>query len=807
MSKHTEAQLLEAMAHATLPEQRKIRAELDQLRTEAARQAEEDREVDVANAVIEAHLTPVLVHGMHSTATDWLGEDVEDFGVQDLPQITSSMRVEASHWYRNVSPGVRANRYELREQARGVAARYASQYGSVADQAQEAFMQQVARLVVAEGTDMAGVPSAAGDNTNPELVAWSDEADDMGTNEGSPPPAYDAYTPVEGGGGAPQPQAPAPATSGDPGEPTDTAPSAQTTLPTEDTHNDPGDAAATGEIPPVSARYETAQQRAIRQYLAVEEGTEPPVPGVQDIEQDGEAGTTLPLEVSVSGHPESLDTFVPATPSKPAPSTRAPNVTGSRRVAAKVANELEEYIVRNQVTAATMTRQHFQHIADSISSAPVDEETRTKLAHHFADRLGSTNGQFQRQRFIDAATRKTASRHVAATPPCGNTAKHGMHMYRGSSGVSMMCNGTVDESKTNWTPEHGWRDGKESSRHEAVATGPNPQGSFIYDPIVVESKGYEEGFAYALTWEPGKPIPAAMTSAASIGNKYNDEYVRGYQSGVLEGIAALSAEYQSAFASAQRAVILSSRKRAADHSFDCPQCGVHMNWNEEGTGDPEPENGLCPQCADPYSDSNRVELWNEKGGVDGDPNDDPKYIDTEGARRHTAERRTLTLPYSEVCMSMGVAGQTLEGELTSSGNGVQLYKDGKPFSFPITTGEAGWDMTGSDHTLTDFDEQGQWFPKSSSLPQLQLADMDDSVSNPFTWSTPTRGGSGGTGAADVASVPTPGQGVADYPQPTGAPEAAVGEPSVATEPVTDESVANPAQVEAFRRRVRANLGR
>ena len=54
-----------------------------------------------------------------------------------------------------------------------------------------------------------------------------------------------------------------------------------------------------------------------------------------------------------------------------------------------------------------------------------------------------------------------------------------------------------------------------------------------------------------------------------------------------------------------------------------------MNWNEEGTGDPEPENGLCPQCADPYSDSNRVELWNEKGGVDGDPNDDPKYIDTE----------------------------------------------------------------------------------------------------------------------------------------------------------------------------------
>ena len=668
MSKHTEAQLLEAMAHATLPEQRKIRAELDQLRTEAARQAEEDREVDVANAVIEAHLTPVLVHGMHSTATDWLGEDVEDFGVQDLPQITSSMRVEASHWYRNVSPGVKANRYELREQARGVAARYASQYGSVADRAQEAFMQQVARLVVAEGTDMAGVPSAAGDNTNPELVAWSDEADDMGTNEGSPPPAYDAYTPVEGGGGTPQPQAPAPATSGDPGEPTDTAPSAQTTLPVEDTHNDPGDAAATGEIPPVSARYETAQQRAIRQYLAVEEGTEPPVPGVADIEQDGEAGTTLPLEVSVSGHPESLDTFVPATPSKPAPSTRAPNVTGSRRVVAKVVGELEEYIVRNRVTAATMTRQHFQHIADSISTAPVDEKTRTKLAHHFADRLGATNGQFQRQRFIDAATRKTASRPdkgdwSATCGTCGagpfNAVDIVQHQ-REEHGAKF--SGTPD---TDSFGRYETAPVATARRTTAVATGPNPQGSFVYDPIVVEAKGYEEGFAYALTWSPGKPIPAALTSAASIGNKYNAEYVAGYQAGVTDGIASLSADFQSAFTAArQKAVVLSRR-----------------------------------------------------------------------------------------------------------------------------------------------------FPKSSSLPQLQLADMDDSVSNPFTWSTPTRGGSGGAGAADVASVPTPGQGVADYPQPgSTTPTPSVGDGAEPVEPIEPENtaspvVADPAQVEAFRRRVRANLGR
>lgn len=64
-----------------------------------------------------------------------------------------------------------------------------------------------------------------------------------------------------------------------------------------------------------------------------------------------------------------------------------------------------------QTTGANMMeRRHFEHIADSISSAPVDEETRTKLAHHFADRLGSTNGMFKRDKFIERATSKASER-------------------------------------------------------------------------------------------------------------------------------------------------------------------------------------------------------------------------------------------------------------------------------------------------------------------------------------------------------------------------------------------------------------
>lgn len=51
--------------------------------------------------------------------------------------------------------------------------------------------------------------------------------------------------------------------------------------------------------------------------------------------------------------------------------------------------------------------------------------------------------------------------------------------------------------------------------------------------------------------------------------------------------------------------------------------------------------------------------------------------------------RITVLPYSEVCMFMGVAGRPM---LTwpVGHNMCQLYTlNGKPFSFPITMGEAG----------------------------------------------------------------------------------------------------------------------
>lgn len=64
---------------------------------------------------------------------------------------------------------------------------------------------------------------------------------------------------------------------------------------------------------------------------------------------------------------------------------------------------------------------------------------------------------------------------------------------------------------------------------------------------------------------------------------------------------------------------------------------------------------------------------------------DPKsthYVFKDG------DRVKVELPYTEVCMHLGVDGQVREIEILS--RGVQIYnEDGTKFSFPILHGEAG----------------------------------------------------------------------------------------------------------------------
>jgi len=67
---------------------------------------------------------------------------------------------------------------------------------------------------------------------------------------------------------------------------------------------------------------------------------------------------------------------------------------------------------------------------------------------------------------------------------------------------------------------------------------------------------------------------------------------------------------------------------------------------------------------------------------------------------------SVVLPCSEVCMSLRVAGRTMRYALAANPRGgdpaVQLLDDdGRPFSFPITLGEAGLtrDARGQIHPL------------------------------------------------------------------------------------------------------------
>jgi hypothetical protein len=60
------------------------------------------------------------------------------------------------------------------------------------------------------------------------------------------------------------------------------------------------------------------------------------------------------------------------------------------------------------------------------------------------------------------------------------------------------------------------------------------------------------------------------------------------------------------------------------------------------------------------------------------------------------ESITVTLPYSEVCMHMKVAGKQMTVILQSPWQAQLFDQEGKPFSFPISPGEAGimWDDKG-----------------------------------------------------------------------------------------------------------------
>ena len=175
---HREAQLLEAMRRATGEEQRRLAAELGQLRARTAAEVEMERETDIANAVIEEAMTPVAVHSRSTAATDWL-DDVSEEPAEDVGQVTHAMLTEASLWFGRVSSAVKADPQEFGEQAMGKARVLASQYGSMSEAARQTFLSHVAHLYSRLATDSPGqVDEDQSGNAESQITDYDTDGND-----------------------------------------------------------------------------------------------------------------------------------------------------------------------------------------------------------------------------------------------------------------------------------------------------------------------------------------------------------------------------------------------------------------------------------------------------------------------------------------------------------------------------------------------------------------------------------------------------------------------------------------------------
>lgn len=128
----------------SLAESTRLVNEAQAIKKAAAQKAAANREVDLANAVINDHLVPVRVHEHHTASTDWLAD--VDTG-QDLRKNEHEILAQASLWYGKIASAVKEYPEEFTEQARGVARKMAGAYGESADEAETLFLSHVGALL------------------------------------------------------------------------------------------------------------------------------------------------------------------------------------------------------------------------------------------------------------------------------------------------------------------------------------------------------------------------------------------------------------------------------------------------------------------------------------------------------------------------------------------------------------------------------------------------------------------------------------------------------------------------------------
>lgn len=117
------------------------------------------------------------------------------------------------------------------------------------------------------------------------------------------------------------------------------------------------------------------------------------------------------------------------------------------------------------------------------------------------------------------------------------------------------------------------------------------------------------------------------------------------------------------------------------------------------------------------------------------------------------EEFTTDLPFSEVCMHLGVAGTRMRARLEPNQMVQLLQPDGSQFSFPITAGEAGLEIDGAGAWLTTVDHDPDWpapdLPAGPHANDLQPPQLLNALSEPLDvgdrqiWRGPVISGPGG----------------------------------------------------------------
>jgi hypothetical protein len=193
--------LREAASATTLSEQRRLVGEAEQAKTTLYAEAARAREVDLSQAIVQDHLTPVSVFEHHTAATDWLGE-VDTTPPADMD---NKILAQATLWYSNLHPEVKQFASEFTEQAKGRAHKLAGAYGPSADAAEDLFLSHVAACHAREvksGVVKLAVEAPTAPDTSPMSsgTAYEGLPADVTTSERAP--AIQALEQNNGAGGA-----------------------------------------------------------------------------------------------------------------------------------------------------------------------------------------------------------------------------------------------------------------------------------------------------------------------------------------------------------------------------------------------------------------------------------------------------------------------------------------------------------------------------------------------------------------------------------------------------------------------------